>query len=118
MICLYSVYTYIRINDYHYRIWISAANGGDGEGVTEGVGVLEGECSAVKKRLAAVDQTVVEAEALEDARVDEAGGAEPPAAEVDAGDVAPGHADVHDLHRVRRYSVGQRLRRSLAHHYV
>lgn len=114
--CLYSVYTYISIKDY--RKWKSAANGGDGEGVAEGVGVLEGECSAVKKRLAVVDQTVVEAEALEDAGVDEAGGAEPAAAEVDAGDVAPGDADVYDLHRVSRYSVGQRLRRALAHHYV
>lgn len=95
-----------------------ASNGGNGEGVPEGVSVLEGERPTVKQRLAIVDDAVVEAEALEDVGVDEAGWAEPAAAEVDGGDVAAGDARVHDLHRVRRDPVRQRLRRTLADHYV
>ncbi|KAK3018010.1 hypothetical protein RJ639_004386 [Escallonia herrerae] len=85
----------------------SAVDGGDGERVTESVGVLEGEGAAVGEGLAVVDDAVVVAKALEDAGVDEAGGAEPATGEVDAGDIAAVDAHVHDLHRVRGYAAGQ-----------
>lgn len=96
----------------------SASDGGDGQGVAEGVGVLEGERAAVDEGVAVVNEAVVEAEALEDSGIDEAGGAEPAAAEVDGGDVAARDADVHYLHRVRGDAVGQRLGGALADHYI
>lgn len=95
-----------------------ARNGRDGERVRVGVGILKGESVPVGQGLAIVNEAVVVAEALEDPRVDETVGAEPATVEVDARDVAPGHASVHDLHSIGGYATGERGRRSLAYHYI
>ncbi|CAK9186944.1 unnamed protein product, partial [Ilex paraguariensis] len=80
---------------------------GNKEWVTEGVGVLKRNGAAMDERLAVIDKAIVEAEALEDLRVDEAGGAERATVEVDAGDVTAGGAHVRDLHRICGYAVGK-----------
>lgn len=94
------------VTGYPPFIKISADNGGDIEWVGKGVGVLKGQRSAVGEGSAVIDEAVVVAEALEDSRVDEAGGAEPAAVEVDAGDVTAGDAHVHDLDGVCGYATG------------
>lgn len=96
----------------------SADNSGDGERVTEGVCVLKGEGAAIGKGLAIVNETVIITEALEYARVNEASGAEPAAAEVNSGDVTTGDANVHDLHGVGWYTAGKWSCGALVNHNV
>ncbi|KAL6972997.1 hypothetical protein U1Q18_027171 [Sarracenia purpurea var. burkii] len=96
----------------------TADEGGGGEWVFKGVGVDEGESPATNEGVAVVNEAVVGTEAAEDFRVDEVGGAELAAAEVDVGDAAVGRAHVSDLHRVGGYAVGKWRRRALAHLYV
>lgn len=91
----------------------AAGDGGYGQRVAVGIGVLEGEALAGGEGCAIVDETVVEAEAAEEEGVYEAGRAEPAAPHVDVRHRAPRRARVQDLHRVRRDPIWQRRRRPL-----
>ncbi|CAD5165469.1 unnamed protein product, partial [Musa acuminata subsp. malaccensis] len=91
----------------------AAGDGGYGQRIAVGIGVLEGEALTGGEGCAIVDETVVEAEAAEEEGVYEAGGAEPAAPHVDVRHRAPRWARVQDLHRVRRDPIWQRRRRPL-----
>lgn len=95
-----------------------AGDGGDGELVGEGVGVLEGDGLAGLERASALDDAVVEADALELGRVDELRGGEVAAGDVDVVDGAPAAADVDDVHGVGRDAAGQRVGAALVHLHV
>ena len=82
-----------------------ARYGGYVDGVPVRIGVLEGEAVAGAEGGTVVDEAVVEPDPPEYSRVDEAGGAEPPAADVDVGDGAAREANVQYLYGVRRYAV-------------
>lgn len=97
---------------------MSADYGGDSEWVGKGVGILKRQRSAICEGPTAVDEAVVVAEALEDPRVDEAGGAEPAAADVDAGDITAGDADVHNLNCVGGDAAGEGRCGALVDHNV
>lgn len=82
----------------------------DGERVLEGIGVVEGEALAGVQGLPGVHDAVVEGEALEELRIDERGGGEPAARNVDVPHGAASEAKIEDLDRERRNSVRQRPR--------
>jgi hypothetical protein len=86
--------------------------------VREGVGVLEGDGLAGLERATALDDAVVEADALELGRVDQLRGREVAAGDVDVVDGAPPAADVDDAHGVGRDAAGQRVGAALVHRHV
>ncbi|KAD1586181.1 hypothetical protein E3N88_26047 [Mikania micrantha] len=84
----------------------------------EGVGILKGNGVAVNKGFAVIDKAVVVMKAFKEVRVDEPGGAEPAAAEVDVRDVAAGGADVHDLDGVSGNATWQGVCGTLVYYDV
>lgn len=99
-------------------IYLVAGDGGDTELVGEGVGVLEGDGLAGLQRATALDDAVVEADALELGRVDELRGGEVAAGDVHVVHGASSAAYVDDLHGVGRDAAGQRVGAALVHHHV
>lgn len=65
-----------------------------------------------------MDEAVIESEAPEERGINEAGGAEPAATEVDTRDVAAGGARVHYGNRIGGDTIWERCSRSLSYHNV
>ena len=95
-----------------------ASNRGNRKGVTEAVGILEREAFTGAKSLPIVDKAVIIADSPKHSWIDQPGRAEPTAAEVNVGDAAARDANVEDLDRVRRNTIGKWGCWSLEYHYV
>jgi len=78
----------------------------EAERVHEGVGIREAQRLAVLERLAAIDDAIVEGDALEAVGVHQQSRRKPATEDVDVGRGTVGHAVVHDLHGVPRNAGG------------
>lgn len=73
--------------------------------IGEGIGILEGNGTAVAERLPIINEAVVVAKTLEELWANETRRTKPATRDVNATDLAPTDTKVHDLDGVARYAT-------------